>query len=428
VNAERLLQLYDRVSEAPDAIPRLRRFVLDLAVRGKLVEQDPKDEPAAKLLNQLASGKSELLASGVIRKPRELYPDRIQREPFSIPASWSWVPLERLGAVVGGGTPSASNPENFADPGEGIPWLTPADLGGYAELFISRGKRDLTESGLQDSSATLMPAGAVLFTSRAPIGYVAIAKNDISTNQGFKSVVPYIGDCSPFIAMVLKTFAPDIDANAPGTTFKEVSGKLVAGVPFPLAPLAEQRRIVAKVDELMALCDSLEAEREKREATRDRLTTASLSRLTAPDVDEKQFKAHADFAIKVLPELTTRPDQIKVLRQTILDLAVRGKLVEQDPNDEPVLYWLMRSPYWIRQAHVGSMGTTVHTLTIRRSKEILVPLPPIGEQSRIALKVAELMGLCDSLVDNRARGQRTKTRLLEALLLTALEPSINEAA
>lgn len=103
---------------------------------------------------------------------------------------------------------------------------------------------------------------------------------------------------------------------------------------IPVAPLPEQRRIVAKVDELMALCDSLEVEREKREATRDRLTTASLSRLTAPDVDEKQFKAHADFAIRVLPELTSRADQIKVLRQTILDLAVRGKLVEQDPNDE----------------------------------------------------------------------------------------------
>ena len=104
----------------------------------------------------------------------------------------------------------------------------------------------------------MMPVGTVLFTSRAPIGYVAIAANPIATNQGFKSIVPYITDCSRFIALSMQTFAREIDANAPGTTFKEVSGKIVAGVPFPLPPLAEQHRIVAKVDELMALCDRLE--------------------------------------------------------------------------------------------------------------------------------------------------------------------------
>lgn len=117
-----------------------------------------------------------------------------------------------------------------------------------------------------------------------------------------------------------------------GTANVSLTVKKISEVPVPIVSRMAQRA----VDELMALCDTLEAEREKREATRDRLTTASLSRLTATDINEKQFKAHADFAIKVLPELTTRPDQIEVLRQTILDLAVRGKLVEQDPNDEPV--------------------------------------------------------------------------------------------
>lgn len=177
-----------------------------------------------------------------------------------------------------------------------------------------------------------MPQGTVLFTSRAPIGYVAIAANPLATNQGFKSVVPYVGECSRFIALVLETFAPEIDANAPGTTFKEVSGKIVAGISFPLAPLAEQHRIVAKVDELMALCDQLEAARAQREATRDRLAAASLARLNAPDPDT--FPADARFALDALPALTTRPDQIKQLRQTILNLAVRGKLVPQDANDE----------------------------------------------------------------------------------------------
>ena len=128
----------------------------------------------------------------------------------------------------------------------------------------------------------MMPVGTVLFTSRAPIGYVAIAANPIATNQGFKSIVPYITDCSRFIALAMQTFAREIDANAPGTTFKEVSGKIVAGVPFPLPPLAEQHRIVAKVDELMALCDRLEVALTAADTTRQRLLEALLHEALAP--------------------------------------------------------------------------------------------------------------------------------------------------
>ena len=335
MNAEHLLTHFDRLTDAPDAIPRLRRFILDLAVRGKLMEQDPEDEPASELLKRIAAEKKRLVEAKEIRKPRHLDGAEAVSVPFEIPQAWKWVRLDAVGAIVGGGTPSANDAANFAAPGQGIPWLTPADLGGHSGLFISRGSRDLSETGLQNSSATLMPKGTVLFTSRAPIGYVAIAANPISTNQGFKSIVPYISDCSRFVALAMKSFAPEIEAKAPGTTFKEASGKIVAGVPFPLPPLAEQHRIVTKVDELMALCDRLETSRKERETTRTRLAAASLARLNAPDPDPTVFQNHAAFALNNLTPLTTRPDQIKVLRQTILNLAVRGKLVEQDPSDEP---------------------------------------------------------------------------------------------
>ena len=335
MNAERLLAHYERIADAPDAIHSLRRFVLELAVRGKLVEQDVNDEPASELLKQIVAEKARLVRAGKIRKPRDLGGNDDVPTPFEIPSCWRWVRLDGVGAIIGGGTPSANDAENFADSGTGVPWLTPADLGSFSEWFISRGARDLSETGLKTSSATLMPAGTVLFTSRAPIGYVAISANPISTNQGFKSIVPYIRDCSRFIALAMKAFAPEIDANAPGTTFKEVSGKNVAGVPFPLPPLAEQHRIVAKVDELMALCDQLEAARTERETTRNRLAAASLARLNAPDPDPARFQNHVGFALGNLTPLTTRPDQIKSLRQTILNLAIRGKLVAQDPDDEP---------------------------------------------------------------------------------------------
>ncbi len=333
MNAEHLLTHFDRIADAPDAVPRLRRFILDLAVRGKLVEQDPNDEPASELLKRIVAEKKRLVKAGEIRKPRHLDDAEAVAVPFEVPQSWKWARLDSVGAIIGGGTPSANETANFAAPGQGIPWLTPADLGGYSRLFISRGSRDLSETGLQSSSATLMPKGTVLFTSRAPIGYVAIAANPISTNQGFKSIVPYVSDCSRFVALSMKAFASEINAKAPGTTFKEVSGKIVASVPFPLPPLAEQHRIVAKVDELMALCDRLETARKERENTRNRVTAASLARLNTPDPDPAVFQNHAAFALDNLTSLTTRPDQIKALRQTILNLAVRGKLVDQESSE-----------------------------------------------------------------------------------------------
>ena len=342
MSADRLLALYDSVSDAPDAVARLRSFVLDLAVRGKLVEQDPTDGLASDLLKRIAGEKTRMVKAGEIKKPRTLSTGDVAGGPFQIPAMWCWCRLDSIGAIIGGGTPPASVGDNFARAGEGIPWLTPADLGGNSGLYIERGSRDLSEKGLRTSSATLMPSGTVLFSSRAPIGYVSIAANPISTNQGFKSIVPYVRECSRFIAIAMQAFAPEIDASASGTTFREVSGKLVAGLSFPLPPLSEQRRIVAKVDEFMALCDRLAAACASREETRNRLTMASFARLSAPDTDPATFRSNARFAVNALPALTDRADQVRHFRQTVLDLAVRGKLVEQDPADEPVSELLQR--------------------------------------------------------------------------------------
>ena len=127
-----------------------------------------------------------------------------------------------------------------------------------------------------------------------------------------------------------------------GTTFVAINKNQLTGFVIPLPPLAEQHRIVAKVDELMALCDQLEAARTKREETRDRLAAASLIRLNDPDPDPVVFRNQAAFALENLAPLTTRIDQIKALRQTILNLAVHGKLVRQNPSDEPASELLKR--------------------------------------------------------------------------------------
>src|SRR3989338_2284593 len=197
---DRLLDHFDRISEAPDAIPRLRRFILGLAVRWKLVEQDPNDEPASELLKRIQAEKARLVKEEKIRSPRALEASDEENELFVLPRLWAWCRLSEVGAIVGGGTPPSADADNFTTGGSGTAWLTPADLGKHTTLYVSHGARDLTPQGLRSSSATLMPKGSVLFTSRAPIGYTAIAANEVSTNQGFKSVVPFIPACNLYIA------------------------------------------------------------------------------------------------------------------------------------------------------------------------------------------------------------------------------------
>lgn len=280
------IHVLPKLTVRPDQIKQLRQTILNLAVRGKLVAQDPEDEPASELLKRIAKEKEQLVKVGKFKKLRNSPTDEVGvLKPFEVPKNWSWCRLDRIGAIVGGGTPPSSDPTNFTAPGHGIPWLTPADLGRYKNLYVKHGSRDLSYKGLNSSSATLMPTGTVLFTCRAPIGYVAISANAISTNQGFKSIVPFLSDCSRYIALAMQAFATQIDADASGTTFKEVSGKIVAAMPLPLPPLADQQRIVNKVDQLMGLYDRLEETLAATKTNRRKLLESVLHEAFAPVVN-----------------------------------------------------------------------------------------------------------------------------------------------
>jgi type I restriction enzyme S subunit len=176
-----------------------------------------------------------------------------------LPSSWVDVEIGEIAEVISGGTPKANDAGNFAVPGEGIAWLTPADLSGYKAKEIAHGARDLTLQGYQSCSAKLMPKGSLLFSSRAPIGYVAVAANEISTNQGFKSFVFSGGINSSYAFYYLKSIRELADSLGTGTTFKELSGATAKTLPFRLAPTAEQTRIAVKLDELLAQVDTLKA-------------------------------------------------------------------------------------------------------------------------------------------------------------------------
>jgi type I restriction enzyme S subunit len=167
-----------------------------------------------------------------------------------LPQGWAECNMGDVADVVGGGTPDSQDPECFST-GGGIPWLTPADLSDNRAIHVARGKRFLTKKGYDSSSARLVPRGTVLFSSRAPIGYVAVAANEISTNQGFKSFVCADGINPEYVYFWLRYATPMAEELASGTTFAEISGKNAAKIPLRLAPFAEQRRIVAKLEELL---------------------------------------------------------------------------------------------------------------------------------------------------------------------------------
>ena len=251
-----LIILNHRFSNLSDYLNKLRQSILQEAVQGKLVPQDPNDEPASVLLGKIKEEKERLIKEGKIKKEKPLPPISEDEIPYEMPRGWEWVRLGEISAIVGGGTPK-TNIKDYWENGD-IPWLTPADLSNIKGKYISKGRRNITKLGLEKSSAQLMPKGTVLFSSRAPIGYTAIASNPLSTNQGFKSCIPYVMQMNEYIYYYLTYSAKKINEQASGTTFKEVSGSEVANFLLPLPPLNEQKRIVEKVDQLMALCDELE--------------------------------------------------------------------------------------------------------------------------------------------------------------------------
>ncbi|KFJ00112.1 type I restriction-modification system subunit S [Bifidobacterium porcinum] len=227
-----------------------------------------------------------------------------QEIPFEIPDSWMWTRLSELGEIVGGGTPKTGEPTFWDNSTNGIPWLTPADMSNVEDIYVQSGERYLSQTGLEKSSARLMPAGSVLMSSRAPIGYVAIASNPIATNQGFKSVVPYLLGINIWLYWCIQGRMDDIKRRASGTTFQEISGREFGMTLIPVPPLAEQERIAARVDELSPLVDEFGSLEERREAL--------------------------DSALP------------RKIRQSVLQEAVEGRLVEQNPADEPASVLLAR--------------------------------------------------------------------------------------
>ena len=334
MSADLLIAHFDRIANSPDAIPRLRRFVLDLAVRGKLVEQDPTDEPAEKLLTRIRAKRDVLLRAKEIKSERANYGPIAVGEDFVLPSGWARSTINETCDLQTGATPDRTRSEYF---GGDIRWLVSGDIN-RVEIRECEGR--ITQLGLDKSNCKILPPNSVLMAlngqgkTRAT---VALLRVSATCNQSLVAIIPLLSDCliPEYLFWNLRSRYHAMRHLTGQDERRGLNMKLISCFEISIPPIAEQRRIVTKANELMTLCDSLEAARSECEVRRDRLTAASLHHLST-DESPEAFQANARFYFNHLSDLTATPKHIAALRQTILTFAIRGQLVPHDSKDTPV--------------------------------------------------------------------------------------------
>ncbi|HIJ80701.1 MAG TPA: restriction endonuclease subunit S [Desulfuromonadales bacterium] len=324
-------------------IKKLRELILELAVRGKLVDQNTNEDSALTVLR---------LAKRAVRPI-------VTIAEQNVPVGWVSIPLACvIASNIGGGTPSKQNPSYWNG---GIAWASVKDI--QADKYLNATIDSITEEGLKDSSSNLIPPGRILVVTRMGLGKLAINKISVAINQDLRAIEPNEALNLDFAYLLFKA----LKLVGKGVTVKGITVEELHSITIALPPLAEQHRIVAKVDELMALCDQLEQQQTTASEAHQTLVETLLGTLTKTPVRPEPVEGHAmRSTLRPFDKLTAQGERsedvgsgrtdfteawtrianhfdtlfttelsIEKLKQTILQLAVMGKLVPQDPNDEP---------------------------------------------------------------------------------------------
>ena len=331
------------VAAAPNGIKKLRELILELAVRGKLVPQDLCDAPASELLKRIAEEKARLVAEGKIKKTKLLEEIAAEEWPFILPAGWEW---SRLGDVSA-----------YIQRGKGPVYIDQSDFRVVSQKCVRWTGLDLQparfiapESLVKYESTRFLRSGDILWnsTGTGTIGRACVVENCSEDEQlvadSHVTVVRPTGLLPVFLLRWIQSpsVQSEIEGNASGTTNQiELNTSTVIAHLIPIPPLAEQHRIVAKVDELMALCDCLEAQQTDAESAHAQLVQTLLDSLTQAS-DATDFAASWHRLAEHFHTLFTTQPSIDTLKQTLLQLAVMGKLVPQDPSDKPASELLKR--------------------------------------------------------------------------------------
>jgi type I restriction enzyme, S subunit len=337
-------------------IKKLRELILELAVRGKLVEQDANDEPASEVLKEISAEKKQLVEDGKIQVPKPFPEVNVGEMNFSLPKGWEWVRFGTIAQHNSGKTlDSGRNTGQFRD------YITTSNLyWGRFDLDNIR-QMQITDKEIEKCTAI---RGDLLICEGGEAGRAAVWPHDHDICfQNHIHRARFYGKLDPYY--LYRFFEKlnatgEIDQHRKGVGISNMSSKTLALIVLPLPPLAEQHRIVAKVDELMALCDQLEQQQTTASEAHQTLVETLLGTLTKTPVRPEPVEGHAstvhpstssgrtDFTeswtriANHFDTLFTTEQSIDQLKQTILQLAVMGKLVQQDPSDEPASEFLKR--------------------------------------------------------------------------------------
>lgn len=357
-------------------IKKLRELILELAVRGLLVPQDPNDAPASELLKKIAAEKAKLVKQGKIKKDKPLPPVDHDETVFSLPSGWAWCRLDNLSLhSEAGWSPKCEEiPRTGSDWGvlkvSAVTWgvfnpaenkVLPANLDAVPEYEVKPGDFLISRANTSD-----LVARSVVVQNDAP---AKLMMSDKIIRFKFSQEV-----CAPYLSLFnnssgARRYYLQV-AGGTSSSMKNVSRLQIQSLVVALPPPAEQHRIVAKVDELMALCDQLEQETETSLGAHQTLVETLLSALTSA-ADHAQFVSAWQRIAGHFDTLFTTEESIAQLKQTILQLAVMGKLVPQDPNDEPASELLKKI--------AAEKAKLIKEGKIKQEK----PLPPIGHKETL---------------------------------------------
>ena len=314
-------------------VQKLRELILELAVRGLLVPQDPNDEPALILLKETAKERELLVKDKKIKSLSEKIKIVDFEKPFSLPRSWCWAFFPEVCSYGVGKTPSTKNSTYWADSEkDGVHWASIADMEQYRTL--NKTAKFVSQKAIENVfKYEPIKAGTLIMSFKLTLGKISRLGVDAYHNEAIISIFPFSQIDSNFIYRFLpaRALAGNSKSAIKGSTLNSES---LAALLIPVPPLKEQKRIVAKVDELMALCDQLEQQQENSIAAHEQLVETLLAALTQAADNESFEQAWSRIAAN-FGTLFTTENSIDQLKKTLLQLAVMGKLVPQDPNDEP---------------------------------------------------------------------------------------------
>ena len=362
-----LLSNMELLATAPGGIAKLRELILTLAVQGKLVPQDPADEPAGVLLQKIRAEKDRLIAEGKIKRDKPLAEIAEEEKPFELPQGWEWVRFGEIAGIERGGSPRPIEAFLTDDP-EGLNWIKIGDTEKGGKYITSAGQK-IKREGLVKTRMVF--PGDFLLTNSMSFGRPYITQIQGCIHDGWLRISPPDSLDKDFLYTLLSSrFVRNVfEAAAAGGVVLNLNADKVRTVPIPLPPLAEQSRIVTRVEALMRLCDALEAKGQLEAAQHAQLVSTLLGTLTASTSPE-ELAAHWQRVAQHFDLLLDRPEAIDALEQTLLQLAVRGLLVPQDPTDEPASALLQK----IRT----EKDRLIATGQIKRDK----PLPPITDEEK----------------------------------------------